>query len=243
VPKFSKFIHGCATLLPHRVELVPFWLPQMDCDIRKTPSQGKKTVLIERPSAGSSRTPSTEGGPGAKAAAGYAEPVSEPEEEDEYDYFGQPTEVAKDDGVYSGLPPDAQDAAREARAFRESMAGEEDKGKEAEVKEPQQRRDGKAADTATKLTPQNLRRLLKDKYGQGENGDAREGQEGEEEEDDLAGDRGANGRKVDYVTSFRAQGGKRISVPVRVEPKVYFANERTYLVSFDCPSVYANDVD
>lgn len=28
VPKFSKFIHGCATLLPHRVNLVPFWLPQ-----------------------------------------------------------------------------------------------------------------------------------------------------------------------------------------------------------------------
>ncbi|KAG1861088.1 VTC domain-containing protein [Suillus tomentosus] len=29
VPKFSKFIHGCATLLPNRVDLVPFWLPQM----------------------------------------------------------------------------------------------------------------------------------------------------------------------------------------------------------------------
>lgn len=28
VPKFSKFIHGCATLLPSRVDLVPFWLPQ-----------------------------------------------------------------------------------------------------------------------------------------------------------------------------------------------------------------------
>lgn len=28
---FSKFIHGCATLLPHRVDLVPFWLPQSMC--------------------------------------------------------------------------------------------------------------------------------------------------------------------------------------------------------------------
>ncbi|KAG2132878.1 A eukaryotic polyphosphate polymerase in complex with pyrophosphate [Suillus bovinus] len=28
VPKFSKFIHGCATLLPNRVDLVLFWLPQ-----------------------------------------------------------------------------------------------------------------------------------------------------------------------------------------------------------------------
>ncbi|KAG1861089.1 VTC domain-containing protein [Suillus tomentosus] len=35
VPKFSKFIHGCAILLPNRVDLVPFWLPQMDTDILK----------------------------------------------------------------------------------------------------------------------------------------------------------------------------------------------------------------
>lgn len=35
VPKFSKFIHGCATLLPDMVELIPFWLPQMGVDIRK----------------------------------------------------------------------------------------------------------------------------------------------------------------------------------------------------------------
>lgn len=26
--RYSKFIHGCATLLPERVDLVPFWLPQ-----------------------------------------------------------------------------------------------------------------------------------------------------------------------------------------------------------------------
>lgn len=35
VPKFSKFIHGCASLLPERVDLIPFWLPQMETDIRK----------------------------------------------------------------------------------------------------------------------------------------------------------------------------------------------------------------
>ena len=27
VPKFSKFIHGCATLIPERVDLLPFWMP------------------------------------------------------------------------------------------------------------------------------------------------------------------------------------------------------------------------
>ena len=35
VPKFSKFIHGTATLNPTRINLLPFWLPQMHIDIRK----------------------------------------------------------------------------------------------------------------------------------------------------------------------------------------------------------------
>ncbi|CAO3640392.1 unnamed protein product [Cunninghamella blakesleeana] len=39
VPKFSKFIHGCATLLEDKINVLPFWLPQMDIDIRKQPSK------------------------------------------------------------------------------------------------------------------------------------------------------------------------------------------------------------
>ncbi|KAI9885834.1 MAG: vacuolar transporter chaperone [Watsoniomyces obsoletus] len=35
VPKFSKFIHGTATLFPDRIRLLPYWMPQMDVDIRK----------------------------------------------------------------------------------------------------------------------------------------------------------------------------------------------------------------
>lgn len=35
VPKFSKFIHGTATMFPTRINLLPFWFPQMDVDIRK----------------------------------------------------------------------------------------------------------------------------------------------------------------------------------------------------------------
>ena len=46
VPKFSKFIHGCATLLSNRVDLVPFWLPQMDIDIRKPVSMN---LALDRP--------------------------------------------------------------------------------------------------------------------------------------------------------------------------------------------------
>lgn len=38
VPKFSKYIHGVATLMEDKVSLLPFWLPQMDVDIRREPS-------------------------------------------------------------------------------------------------------------------------------------------------------------------------------------------------------------
>lgn len=51
VPKFSKFIHGCATLLENRVSLLPFWLPQMDKDIRKPAPQNSislsKSTYVE----------------------------------------------------------------------------------------------------------------------------------------------------------------------------------------------------
>lgn len=53
VPKFSKFIHGVATLLEDRVNLLPFWLPQMDKDIRKpAPLKspiGPRPVSIAKP--------------------------------------------------------------------------------------------------------------------------------------------------------------------------------------------------
>jgi uncharacterized membrane protein YidH (DUF202 family) len=34
VEKFSKFIHGCAVLFPN-IQEIPYWLPQMDVEIRK----------------------------------------------------------------------------------------------------------------------------------------------------------------------------------------------------------------
>lgn len=46
VPKFSKFIHGTATLQPERIKLLPYWMPQMDVDIRKPISH---RFGIERP--------------------------------------------------------------------------------------------------------------------------------------------------------------------------------------------------
>jgi hypothetical protein len=55
-----------------------------------------------------------------------------------------------------------------------------------------------------------------------------------EERDDL-GEGMSNGREGDdrvLSREWRAAPGKRIAVPVRIEPKVYFAAERTFLVRF-----------
>jgi hypothetical protein len=55
VPKFSKFIHGVATLLENRVSLLPFWLPQMEKDIRKPVPEGGSLLdqkMVKRVSSG-----------------------------------------------------------------------------------------------------------------------------------------------------------------------------------------------
>ncbi|EEB97308.1 hypothetical protein MPER_03406, partial [Moniliophthora perniciosa FA553] len=115
VPKFSKFIHGCSTLLPSRVDLVPFWLPQMDTDIQK-PDTGYLSV-IERPAGTSSKGSSTMVSSGETSPKNkYTEPLSEGEEDEDMDRA-----PAKDEGKRIGLT-DIQVA--EATAYREKMLKE-----------------------------------------------------------------------------------------------------------------------
>jgi SPX domain protein involved in polyphosphate accumulation len=59
VPKFSKFIHGVASLLESHISLLPFWLPQMDKDIRK-PGPKPRTSL---PSALKASSPTSSDSP------------------------------------------------------------------------------------------------------------------------------------------------------------------------------------
>ena len=115
VPKFSKFIHGVATLLPDKVDLIPFWLPQLDVDIRK-PSTN---YGIERP-------------------AQYGSSISGSDNYDDED----PEENIGFDGV-----------------------------------------------AGSSSSPSGTM----------------------------------------FISNIKVPKGKRISVPVRIEPKVYFANERTFL--------------
>ena len=57
--------------------------------------------------------------------------------------------------------------------------------------------------------------------------------EDEEQDDQEEGSShgGTRGDERELVRHFKAPRGKRVAVPVRIEPKVYFAAERTFLVS------------
>lgn len=267
---FSKFIHGCATLLPHRVDLVPFWLPQSACcdcleagypdgltrdtvdtDILK-PDTG--SIPFER-SAPHSRIHSAEGSSGLQTpdrrSTGnqYTEPVSEGEEDEEMDLA-----PAKDERKRMGISGRELD---EAIAYREKMLKESQTASTSRNTEGQ---NGEGANermpflknrntsTAAQIRPrafsidplapshafdQTLRERLGNEIDPSAaattNQDNRRADD-DEEEQALRSDERIMSR------DFRAPEGKRIAVPVRIEPKVYFASERTFLVRF--PSHY-----
>ncbi|PPQ68637.1 hypothetical protein CVT26_002921 [Gymnopilus dilepis] len=156
VPKFSKFIHGCATLLPNRVDLVPFWLPQMDVDILDKPNTGYLSV-IERPigsisssgknSARQTLSPAytdtdTEGTRSPLLVNDvYTEPLSEGEDEDDMDKGLDTAKDVKDEGMRTGLSGGEFEAAV---SFREAMLKE--RREEEELERRREKRAGKAVD-------------------------------------------------------------------------------------------------
>lgn len=121
VPKFSKFIHGCATLFPDRIHLLPFWFPQMDVDIRKPAT---RRYGIERPTHSTSISTSDD----------MDDEESEDEEGQEHraaDREGQPSRQDRDevDGHrHDGSLPEAtgNELDIEERIAANFLAGEED---------------------------------------------------------------------------------------------------------------------
>lgn len=99
-----------------------------------------------------------------------------------------------------------------------------------------------------KLTPGNLRKMLKakakktmsrhsdicpeDSGARANEADVSDGgSDLEDEGPKVVGATAPRADGVEWIRHFRAPKGKRVAVPVRVEPKVYFATERTFLVS------------
>ncbi|KAJ5770550.1 uncharacterized protein N7511_002601 [Penicillium nucicola] len=211
VPKFSKFIHGTATMFPTRINLLPFWFPQMDVDIRKPVT---RRYGIHRPLASTSisandedsdddETPITEESTlnGSGHQNGLFETngneldieeriAAQPLPGDE-DY---PLYDSDDESVYSDELEEARRvggayyAQQLAKHYLSRTGHALAQGLMAIIPRPR----------PTSLPPPEQRGIA------------------------VLGNRRTFQR-------FHAPAGKRIFVPVRVEPKVYFAAERTFL--------------
>ncbi|PFH60201.1 hypothetical protein XA68_11330 [Ophiocordyceps unilateralis] len=225
VPKFSKFIHGAACLFPDRIHLLPFWMPQMDVDIRKPVTHDF----------GIRRRPGT---------AGTTTTSSEDDEDLDSDVDDN---AAANSGERPGRPSSAPQPAAAAVTGRASTNG----GADTEG----QTTDGVAADDDDypiydsddeydeNYALEEARRVGGWHYysilvatkgralGRGAISVAKRLTPGPrpsripptQRHQMLFGSEAVQQRK------FRAPPGKKIYVPVRVEPKVYFAAERTFL--------------
>lgn len=249
VPKFSKFIHGCATLLPERVELIPYWAPQYEQTDIKKPVNPKSRVQIERPhSAAHSSASNNTSIPTSPTPSQptYYEPVSEGEEDDEF--LGH---AASDEARRLGLPPDAHSQAQAAKLFRENKLREEAEHARANGQDPEEDPARRASVTQpgkkygprldidplqpsssfdkklSLLDPKSMQKLFKakDSHGRPKYGD----DDDDEEEDGEEAEANYDPNHVEYTREYHAPDGKRIATLVRIEPKVFFANERTFL--------------
>jgi hypothetical protein len=213
----------------------------VDTDILK-PDTG--SIPFERPSQLSSILTSAEGSSGSHTPPGpqgYTEPISEGEEDEEMDLT-----PAKDEHKRTGLSGAEVD---EAIAFREKMLKERQRQSdyrengELDPRTPflKVRRTSSTLNESSRtralaidpLAPSHtFDETLRDRLSQEHSVrkdfapiDER-GDEGDVEETDalLPSD-----ERI-LTRDFSAPRGKRIAVPVRIEPKVYFAQERTFLV-------------
>ncbi|KAL0953247.1 hypothetical protein HGRIS_004500 [Hohenbuehelia grisea] len=273
VPKFSKFIHGCATLLPHRVDLVPFWLPQMETDILK-PNTGYLSV-IERPSQISSSSKGTSSRTSESDTPVYTEPLSEGEEDedlalaparDEHKRTGLTGKEVEEAIAYRQKmlkeqqlqhPDQNKGVAGKQKACHEGNGGinvpeddEDPSDDEGETAVDDERTPFLKARTKSVAIPDKPRPLsidplapssafdetLRDRL-KGARRDQSQEHHGADDDDesDETGDheperpRPIQGDGRELLRDWRAPRGKRIAVPVRIEPKVYFAAERTFL--------------
>jgi hypothetical protein len=219
VPKFSKFIHGTATLFPDRINLLPFWMPQMDVDIRKPVTHD---FGIRRPGlSGTTNTSDddeeldsddeelqasgrngTNGESSAQGARGLRElpPI---------DMEGQMTDLPAADEDYAIYNSDDEYDERYELAQAKRSGGWRYYSALLSAKTRHVRQYfGENVVSALKLA------IPAPRSTQVERSDRLQA---------------LFGHDPIQTKKFKAPPGKKIYVPVRVEPKVYFAAERTFL--------------
>ncbi|KAK3489540.1 vacuolar transporter chaperone 4 [Neurospora hispaniola] len=218
VPKFSKFIHGTASLFPDRIHLLPYWFPQMDVDIRKPPTHDFGIKRLES----STRTSTTD--------------VDEDDDEDSDDenvtgsQDGQNGEasaqgLARNRRARGGVAAtDIEDQTVDQASNENTyLYDSEDEPDEDRLEEA--RRVGgwtyystllqTRANAAARVTWSVLKALVPRPRASQVPRNANL--------ESLLGSGEIHQKRI------KAPKGKKIYVPVRVEPKVYFAAERTFL--------------
>lgn len=235
VPKFSKFIHGTASMFPTRINLLPFWFPQMDTDIRKPVTH---RFGIERP--------------GHSTDASTSAAMDDDDSEDELEAINEDT--------LNGRALDNDDEnTRRLRAARDALEQhEEDRhaigstgGNVMDEEERMAHRPLAASDEdyplydsddedddleeAKRIGGWHYRWKLAQSYASAA-GDkllyalsAAKPVPKPTEIPSREGGLGVPNANAVSEKRFKAPKGKKIHVPVRVEPKVSFAAERTFL--------------
>ncbi|KAI9761664.1 MAG: hypothetical protein M4579_000898 [Chaenotheca gracillima] len=241
VPKFSKFIHGTATLFPERIRLLPFWMPQMDTDIRKPVTH---KFGIERPGHSTSFTTSDDS-------------LDDSDEDDDDQTGGsdndtQTTPTEGDQAEEEGIARlrAARDAMEQNDVDRVTDYPDQINALDIEeriaalpinnpddypIYDSEEEDREEAFEEARRVGGWQFRgKLLKRKLGETAMSIARGLQliAPVPRSTPLPAAAVPNGDTLGNhaeAKKFKAPKGKRIHVPVRVEPKVYFAAERTFL--------------
>ncbi|KAK9454196.1 VTC domain-containing protein [Dipodascopsis uninucleata] len=188
VPKFSKFIHGVATLLPNKVDLIPFWLPQMDIDIRKPVTHD---FGIERQNQLSSVSTTDE-----MVSSQSTEMDEEDALERQDDHIHSPNYTSATEDEYEDEEDELTEAIPLLRVNRERHASTTARASHQII-------------SALKGFGSKLRLQAEHLIFEPETRESP--------------------APIMVQRVYRAPPGKKIFVPVRIEPKVYFANERTFL--------------
>ena len=243
VPKFSKFIHGTATMFPTRIDLLPFWMPQMDVDIRKPVN---RNFGIERPG----------------QSMGYSTSDDLLDDDSDDNYREEEVSASRNDRTLRDLRDNADaDNDLGIQRLREARDAMEEYDMARRTDTPPTT--GNALDIEERIA--NAPLMNPDDYPLYDSEEEEDSEGGSPRNkkpwpwlrsklnhhvvfvrDHLwpflktvapmprptkIPDRMINSMPGGQVETkhFKAPKGKRIHVPVRVEPKVYFAAERTFL--------------
>lgn len=211
VPKFSKFIHGTATMFPTRINLLPFWMPQMDVDIRKPVTH---SFGIKRPGA-STRSGSTSDD---DEDVDSDDDIEDVEDNEQMRQLAEAHSQAngRSEGALGNSLDEEEEIAAQPLSEAYPLYDSDDEDEEADRVEEARRIGGWPYYSL--LIKKHLR-LMGDKLKHAPKAAAVPRQ----------GNQAVLGNGLITQKRFKAPKGKKIHVPVRVEPKVYFAAERTFL--------------